>query len=185
MLSTVRYSTGRTWFWVGCPSWSTAPGSPPCTWEERRWWKVAPCLMDKRISYAGKQMWEIEGKGQVPIMSLSMLRGDAHCITLQLQPKVCTNITLWSSLTLTVVAHFLISWWHVAHDGSAWQLEVGSLVVRVSGHEEELLLETDERLHSGHVLDVEKAVSSGVKCSVLMQSLYVEATLHVTRHLSR
>ena len=59
---------------------------------------------------------------------------------------------------LTVIAHFLVSWWHVAHDGSARQLEIRSLVVRISGHEEEFLFEADESLHSSCGLHSEKVM---------------------------
>jgi hypothetical protein len=54
-----------------------------------------------------------------------------------------------------VVADFLASRRHLAHNGPACKLQIHALVVRLSGHEEELLLKTDEGLDPGHPLEAQ------------------------------
>ena len=65
-----------------------------------------------------------------------------------------------------MVAHFLASRGHLAHDGPACELEIHALVVRLSGHEEELLLEPDEGLDSGYTLKTRNraAVERIIQC---------------------
>lgn len=55
-------------------------------------------------------------------------------------------------MRLTVIADFLRARRHLAHHCSAGHLQVSALVVSVSWHEEELLLESDECLNACHSL---------------------------------
>jgi hypothetical protein len=55
-------------------------------------------------------------------------------------------------MRLTVIADFLRARRHLAHHCSAGHLQVSALVVSVSWHEEELLLESDEGLNACHSL---------------------------------
>ena len=87
------------------------------------------------------------------LMSLEMLE-DATGQVMHCMMSVSGGAVKYSA-ALTVIAHFLVSWRHFAHDGSAGQLEIGSLGVCLSGHEEEFLFESDEGLHSSRVLDSE------------------------------
>lgn len=51
-----------------------------------------------------------------------------------------------------MIAHFLGAWWLLAHQCSTRHLQIRALVVSISGHEEELLLESNVRLNASDTL---------------------------------
>jgi hypothetical protein len=63
-----------------------------------------------------------------------------------------------------VVADLLASRRHLAHNSPACKLQIHALVVRLSGHEEELLLKANEGLYPGHPLEAQGRRERGRKC---------------------